>query len=155
MDFPSLLKALDQQIWGTIPPMEDYVSRLRAHHLKATPQRSAIAEALDTHGHLNIDDLYDILKKRFISLSLATIYKNINIMIENAFVSEVKLPEQKSVYELTKEDHAHLYCKKCHKVVDIAISLNEIMQIAEKSSAFTLESASLVLTGVCKECAHH
>ena len=134
--------------------MENYVNKLREHHLKATPQRAAIAEALDIHGHLSVDDLYELLKRKFHSLSLATIYKNINIMMENSFVSEVKLPEQKSVYELTKESHAHLQCKNCHTIMDIQLDLDEVMAEASRLSTFQIESANLVLTGLCEQCQH-
>ena len=132
--------------------MENYIEQLRAHHLKATPQRIAIAHALHQYGHLSVEQLYALLREKFSSLSLATIYKNINIMMENAFVSEVKLPAQKSVYELTKESHAHLQCRECHQVWDIHLELDEIIQNASKSSTFTIESANLVLSGVCEEC---
>lgn len=132
--------------------MENYIDQLRAFHLKATPQRIAIAEALDTFGHLSVEQLYDLLKKKFHSLSLATIYKNINIMMENAFVSEVKLPEQKSVYELTKEAHAHLQCRECHQVWDIRLDLDDVVKEASKNSTFAIESANLVLTGLCEQC---
>lgn len=132
--------------------MENYIDQLRAYHLKATPQRIAIAEALDTFGHLSVEQLYELLKKKFHSLSLATIYKNINIMMENAFVSEVKLPEQKSVYELTKESHAHLQCKECHQVWDIHIDLDDVIKEAADASTFEIHSASLVLSGICDQC---
>ena len=135
--------------------MENYIDQLRAYHLKATPQRIAIAEALDTFGHLSVEQLYELLKKKFHSLSLATIYKNINIMMENAFVSEVKLPEQKSVYELTKEAHAHLQCKECHQVWDIHIELDDVIKEVANITAFEIESANLVLSGVCEQCKEH
>ena len=132
--------------------MEQYAAQLRAHHLKATPQRAAIAEALDTYGHLSVDDLYKLLQKNFTSLSLATIYKNINIMIQNAFLSEVKLPGQKSVYELTKEAHAHLQCTNCGTVEDIKLDLDCIFTQADLKTDFTIESSTLILSGICKNC---
>ena len=132
--------------------MENYVNKLREHHLKATPQRAAIAHALDTHGHLSVEQLYELLKKQFISLSLATIYKNINIMMQNTFVSEVKLPEQKSVYELTKEKHSHFVCVQCHNVYDIAIDLDEITKQAQQKSNFLIETSHVVFSGVCEQC---
>ena len=132
--------------------MENYIDQLRAYHLKATPQRIAITEALDEYGHLSVEQLYGLLKQKFNSLSLATIYKNINIMMQNAFVSEVKLPEQKSVYELTKASHAHLQCKECHQIEDIHLDLSSIIEMAANNSTFKIESANLVLSGICQEC---
>jgi len=63
--------------------MNDFTNILREHHLKATPQRLAILENIFLYGHINIDKLYDKVKQKFHSISLATIYKNINAMSEN------------------------------------------------------------------------
>jgi len=132
--------------------MENYVYKLREYNLKATPQRAAIAEALDVYGHLNIEQLYEHLKKKFSSLSLATIYKNLHIMMDNAFVCEVKLPEKKSVYELTKEAHSHLLCKNCNAVVDVNIDIENILHQAKQKSNFKIESTSIVFAGLCENC---
>ncbi len=136
------------------PDMEtyNYIEKLREHRLKATPQRTAIAEALDTYGHLSVEELYELLKRRFHSLSLATIYKNINIMKENEFVAEVKLPEQKSVFELKKEAHSHLQCRSCNRVWDLMLDLDDIIAQASKKSAFAIEEANLVFSGLCDRC---
>ena len=132
--------------------MEKYANELRAHHLKATPQRAAIAEALDTYGHLSVEELYELLKQKFHSLSLATIYKNIHIMLENAFVSEVKLPRKKSVYELTKQAHAHMQCTNCDKVEDIALDMECVVSQIPKN-LFHVQSTNLVVSGLCGDCA--
>ena len=77
---------------------------LKDYDLKVTPQRVAIVEELYTNGHMNIDEIYKKLIQRFPSVSLATIYKNINSMVERVFLSEVKIPNEKSVYELIKTE---------------------------------------------------
>jgi len=132
--------------------MENYTDMLRAHNLKATPQRLEIANVLHTQGHVNIEHLYEIMLKKFSSISLATIYKNINIMVENAFIQEVKIPNAKSVYELTKEAHSHLSCVKCNKVEDITLDLTAPIQTAANDTGFKINKAGLVLSGLCKEC---
>ncbi|QOP40698.1 Fur family transcriptional regulator [Sulfurimonas marina] len=132
--------------------MENYTELLRAHNLKATPQRIEIANALMLNGHLTIEKLYDILLKKFNSISLATIYKNINIMIENAFIQEVKLPNAKSVYELTKEAHSHLVCEKCGEVEDIHLDLSPIHEFDLSHINFQVNKVDMVLSGLCKNC---
>lgn len=132
--------------------MKDYASILRAHHLKVTPQRLAISEALYSAGHMSIEELYTVMIRNFSSISLATIYKNVNIMMKNSFIQEVKLPQSKSVYELTKAEHAHLLCKKCNVIEDIDLNLQEIIDDSMKKSGFDIQKADLVLTGFCKNC---
>jgi len=132
--------------------MNNFTDILRAHHLKATPQRLAIANTLYSRGHVNIEDLYETMLKKFSSISLATIYKNINIMIENAFIQEVKIPNAKSVYELTKEAHSHLVCDNCGQVEDITLDLNAVSELASHSTDFKINKADLVFSGLCKNC---
>lgn len=132
--------------------MENYTELLRAHHLKATPQRIEIASALKANGHLTIEKLYDILLQKFSSISLATIYKNVNLMIENAFIQEVKIPNAKSVYELTKEAHSHLVCEKCGSIADIVLDLSPIKELDLKETHFKINKADLVLSGLCENC---
>lgn len=132
--------------------MNNYTEILRNHNLKATPQRLAIANILCAQGHISIDELYERMIQKFNSISLATIYKNINIMLENAFIQEVKLPNLKSVYELSKETHSHVICQKCSKVIDITLNLDAIMDSVSSVENFEIKKADLILSGVCKSC---
>jgi len=132
--------------------MNNYTEILRAHHLKATPQRLEITAALDFHGHLNVDTLYNMMLKKFDSISLATIYKNINLMLESAFIQEVKIPDAKSVYELTKAIHSHAVCSECGHIEDLSVDLSSIKEYASEITHFQIDNASLVFSGLCKSC---
>ncbi len=132
--------------------MKNYTNMLRAHHLKATPQRLEIAKTLGCNGHMTVEKLYEAMLQKFNSISLATIYKNINLMIENAFIQEVKIPNEKSVYELSKETHSHIVCTKCNDIHDIILDLSQTTQIASQTSDFKIDKADLVLSGLCQKC---
>ncbi|NCO02273.1 MAG: transcriptional repressor [Epsilonproteobacteria bacterium] len=132
--------------------MNNYINALREHNLKATPQRLAIADILHTKGHIAIEPLYEVMLKKFSSISLATIYKNINLMVANSFIQEVKIPHAKSLYELTKDAHSHLLCQKCGEVTDITVDLNSVISSASQKSQFKIEKLDLVLSGLCKNC---
>ncbi|WP_297443564.1 Fur family transcriptional regulator [Sulfurimonas sp.] len=132
--------------------MNNYTNLLREHHLKATPQRLEIANALAKYGHMNIDKLYAIMLQKFSSISLATIYKNINLMVENAFIQEVKIPSEKSVYELSKASHSHLVCSNCGEIEDIHLDLSPVSNAAAQSSHFQINKVDLVLSGICQKC---
>ncbi|MEA3331556.1 MAG: Fur family transcriptional regulator [Campylobacterota bacterium] len=132
--------------------MINYTNILREHNLKATPQRLAIADALHNHGHINIESLYGMMIKKFSSISQATIYKNINLMLENAFIQEVKIPHAKSVYELTKSSHSHLVCGKCGEVEDVTLDLDDVIHNASDIANFKIDKADLVLSGICSKC---
>jgi len=132
--------------------MNDYTNILREHNLKATPQRLAIMDIIDHYGHINIDSLYEEVKKRFSSISLATIYKNINSMIENFLLAEVKLPNRKSVYEIIKHEHSHLLCKSCGEVMDINVDTSKMVNEITSKYDFDINGSEVVLFGVCPSC---
>ncbi len=132
--------------------MNNYTTILREHNLKATPQRLALLEIIFLHGHINVDRLYEDVKKKFNSISLATIYKNINAMTKNMILFEVKLPNEKSVYEIVKEKHSHLLCTKCGEVQDIEIDTKNIVSDISSKYTFNIEQSDLVFSGYCKNC---
>ena len=132
--------------------MNNYTEILRQHNLKATPQRLEMTNALYTYGHINIEKLYETMLKKFNSISLATIYKNINLMLEASFIQEIKIPNNKSVYELTKETHSHIVCDTCGEIIDIDLDLNSVMSSAAQNSGYRLEKSNLILSGTCKNC---
>jgi Fur family peroxide stress response transcriptional regulator len=132
--------------------MENYTDMLRTHNLKATPQRLAILDVIYYYGHINIDKLYEEIKDKFSSISLATIYKNINAMKDSLLLAEVKLPDEKSVYEIVKDEHAHLKCNSCGAVVDINIDTSSILNGIEKDHDFQITQKDIVISGVCSKC---
>jgi Fur family transcriptional regulator, peroxide stress response regulator len=132
--------------------MTNYTNLLKEYDLKVTPQRVAIVEELYKNGHMNIDDLYKKLLSKFPSISLATIYKNINAMIEKVFLSEVKIPNTKSVYELVKTEHAHLVCSCCGAIEDIKLDPTSILNEVSTLSSFKIDSTNIVLSGICPKC---
>lgn len=132
--------------------MINYTNLLREHNLKATPQRLAITNILHFNGHVSIEFLYENMLKKFDSISLATIYKNVNLMLDKSFVQEVKIPNSKSIFELTKDEHSHLVCQNCGSVEDIAIDLNSILNTTKKITHFEINSANIVFNGKCKQC---
>ncbi len=132
--------------------MNNYTEILRQHNLKATPQRLEITNALYTNGHISIEKLYGVMLKKFNSISLATIYKNINLMLEASFIQEVKIPNEKSVYELTKETHSHIICDSCGEIMDIELNLDSVISNAAQSSNYNIKKSALILSGTCKNC---
>lgn len=130
----------------------NYVDLLKRYNLKVTPQRVAIVQELNDFGHLNIDQLYNKMVNKFPTISLATIYKNMNAMIEKLFIQEVKIPNEKSVYELSKEQHAHVVCEKCKKIEDVVLNTTALMSEAQSKSHFQINSSAFVFSGICSEC---
>ena len=130
----------------------NYETLLREHSLKVTPQRLGILSIMHANGHINVEDLFAHIRKRFASISLATLYKNINAMLENKLISEVKIPHMKAKYEISKAPHIHMLCKSCHEFIDLELDLNDLVTTASLKSHYRVEDTNVILSGLCERC---
>jgi len=130
----------------------NYEILLKNNNLKVTPQRLGILHLMHEAGHISIEDLFTSIKKQFSSISLATLYKNINAMLETSLIKEVKAPEVKARYEITKAPHAHLVCNKCGEFKDIMFDVNHISQSIAADNGYILNDTSLIISGICPNC---
>ncbi|MEY3089956.1 MAG: hypothetical protein RL113_272 [Pseudomonadota bacterium] len=135
--------------------MIDYAQFLQVNGLKATFQRITILKTVEQHGHISIDEIYADVIKLHPSLSLATVYKNIILMVENGVLIEVPISGQKSKYELLKEEHIHLVCTQCGEVEDSPNQgkVNTLFNTLATQEHFILNKQQINLYGICKHCA--
>jgi len=134
--------------------MTDYATLLKEYELKATFQRMNILENIDHYGHMTIDDIYAKVIKKHPSLSLATVYKNIILMVEKGVLVEVPITGQKVKFELLKEDHIHLVCTQCGEVEDKPhnTAADDLFNTMTKDENFSLSKQQINLYGVCSHC---
>lgn len=134
--------------------MTDYTIVLKDSGLKATFQRMNILESIEHEGHMSIDAIYDNVVKIHPSLSLATVYKNIILMVEKGVLVEVPITGQKAKYELLKEDHIHLVCTECGEVEDKAhnAKADALFSSMTENANFALGKQQINLYGVCRNC---
>lgn len=134
--------------------MTDYATLLKESGLKATFQRMNILESIEAYGHMTIDDIYEKVIKTHPSLSLATVYKNIILMVENGVLVEVPITGEKAKYELAKADHIHLVCTECGEVEDKPHhrGADALFTAMTEEENFTLSKQQINLYGVCEKC---
>jgi len=134
--------------------MTDYAVLLKESGLKATFQRMNILDVINKHGHMSVDGIYAEVIKVHPSLSLATIYKNIILMMEKGVLVEVPIVGRKPKYELAKTDHMHLICTECGEVEDKTCleKTDEIFHKLTQEEHFRLNKRQVNLYGVCEKC---
>jgi len=129
-----------------------HVSMLKEHNFKATPQRLCVLEILEKCGHATLDDIEKLTKEKFPTLSLSTIYRNINEMVKNNIVSEIKLSNKKEHFEILKDKHAHLVCKVCGTIEDFKIPTDALIEKVEYLSGAKVIKDTLSFEIICKDC---
>ena len=132
--------------------MIDFKIILQEKNLKATHQRLAILETMNNLKHVSIENLYDLLLATYPTLSKATIYRNVKELIAIGIITEIKIPDMPTNYEITKMPHIHLVCKICNKIEDRIVDTKCFVDEATKDIGFKIERSNITLVGVCSEC---
>ena len=135
--------------------MSSYLNLLRSCELKATPQRLCILEVLDKHEHPDIDKLYSDIKAKNPTISLATVYKNLNVLLDKGVVVEINTPNQKPKFDIYEIPHMHLVCECCGNIQDIGMEDDLILktkEIFEKKANNLINKFNIIATVSDCEC---
>ena len=79
--------------------METIKQTLKQKGLKSTAQRVMLLKSIEEAGHIDIDGLYQKMAELVPSISLNTIYQNLEKLAKEGLISKVALNSQKNVYE--------------------------------------------------------
>jgi Fur family peroxide stress response transcriptional regulator len=97
----------------------DFLSILKDRGLKATPQRVAVLKELGKKTHPTMDEMYSGIREDNPTISLATVYKNVNLLREQGIVIEINVPNGKMRYDYLARPHIHIVCKSCGCIEDL------------------------------------
>lgn len=126
----------------------------RQQKFRQSKQRERILELLrQTDMHPSADWLYEQLKKEFPKLSLGTIYRNMNILIEQGMVQKIHFGSTFDRFEANPNPHYHLICEKCGKIEDFIMPIyEEINQKAGAQTEFHINHHRIEFYGICSDC---
>ncbi len=132
---------------------------LRTKKIKVTPQRMAVYAILkDTKEHPNVEMIYQKLKPSYPAMSLATVYKTVDVLKNVDLVQELNVGEGGLRYDALTEPHAHTYCETCSRVDDLDIIPPEMIeneslfQKLQEDNGFEVSKAQLYFYGTCSHC---
>ena len=136
-------------------PEDQVLKSLRAWGKRITPQRSLLLDVIRrSSGHLDASQIYLLARQKDPRISLSTVYRNLNLLKEMGLISRLHLDEEHHHYEIREaEEHYHLICSSCGKVIEFDSSLVEQLaaDLSEEKD-FVIERVRVDLTGICREC---
>jgi Fur family peroxide stress response transcriptional regulator len=130
------------------------IKTLREKGFKATPQRIAICRfALHSRDHPTAQRIYNEVKKVHPTVSLATVYKTLQILTEHGLMQELDFPEGQARFDSYVEPHVNLVCLRCGNIQDLddPAAREMVAKVAAKAE-FTRTGQRLDIYGVCKLC---
>lgn len=134
--------------------MFDLIKFLKEKGYKVTPQRIAVYNILkNTKEHPSVDMLYSRLQPEYPTMSLATVYKSLEVFKELGLVQELNVGEDKFRYDSNVKQHPHIACIACGKVEDVDDEmLFDLKEQVEKKTNYKLVNQQLYFFGYCPGC---
>jgi Fur family peroxide stress response transcriptional regulator len=130
----------------------------RAHGLSVTHQRLAIFEALaSSREHPSAEQLHKTVQRRIPTLSLATVYKNLEALKAIGAVADVNPLHAEGRYEAALPGtgagtpHHHLVCVSCQKVRDLHDHELDRLHVRD-AQGFEVRAVRVQAEGLCPDC---
>ncbi len=123
--------------------------------MRMTSQRKAILETMShLRTHPTADELYAILKPKMPKISLATVYRNLEVLASQGFVKKLSLGgSAQKRFDGNPEPHWHVHCVKCGRIGDVEVKkdFNPIQDIT-MASGFDVQNFQIEFWGICPDC---
>ena len=115
--------------------------------------RDRILEYLrSTKAHPSAETIYNALKPTMPTLSLKTVYTNLNFFEEYGQAIRVANVNGVERYDANCEDHVHFVCDECGTVIDIMDADIKKAKKACQVGQAKIKSIQIVLHGTCESC---
>ena len=121
---------------------------------RMTDQRKIILEELvRMRSHPTADELYAVVRRRLPSISLGTVYRNLEVMSEAGLIQKLEHAGSKKRYDGCTERHYHARCVSCGTVHDIeADTTLDLDRLSEAVPGFAVTDHRVELIGTCSRC---
>ena len=122
---------------------------------RTSKQREAILSLLSKKNyHPTAYEIYDIVRKDFPRMSIATVYRNVDQLSQMAKIRKLEATNAPAKYDGNMEKHYHITCERCGAVDDVWLDSNidKKFDISEFIPEHNLTGFKLEFYGICANC---
>ena len=120
---------------------------------RVTKQRKAIFAALqgDT-SHPTAEEIYLRVKQELPHISLATVYRNLKLMVREGLLVEIPTPSGPTRYDPQTREHYHFLCDHCERVYDVQIPVQTRLNWELARQGYYVRAHEMIFYGLCPSC---
>ncbi len=134
-----------------------FLSFLRAGGKRVTAERLAVFdEIFSRHGHPDADGIYRSLLARAVPIGRATVYRNLELLVDCGLVRKYRLGRRRFLYEHIHpgQQHDHLVCRDCGQVTEfVSPGIRALQREICRAHGFVPDDHTLQISGLCDVCA--
>ncbi|MEW6051898.1 MAG: transcriptional repressor [Candidatus Zixiibacteriota bacterium] len=127
--------------------MKDAISILRLYDIQPTPQRIAVVECvLYTKAHPTADDVLISARRKCPTVSRATVYNTLNLLVEKGLIGMQTLKEGAVVFDPNVQKHHHFIDEDTGDIYDIPWDQLEVKE-KKKLKDFEVLEFQVIMRG--------
>jgi Fur family ferric uptake transcriptional regulator len=138
---------------------ELFYAYLRQNGLKKTYQKDLILETfLNTEGHLSVEDIYSLVKKKDRKVGVVTVFRTLKSLTACGIAREIALGDGLTRFEHSYHHphHHHIVCTECHKAIEfVSPELERIQKEIIQKYHFQSINHRFQTYGICEDCREH
>ncbi len=120
--------------------------------MRYSKQRDLVMQKVEQLcDHPTAEEIYEHAVKECPGLSLGTVYRNLNSLVESGLVRRVSIPGKADRFDHTLPWHSHMYCTVCGSVTDADVDAKRVMKLV-KNQKGVVQDCAVVLIGICEGC---
>lgn len=138
----------------TVNRINQFMQQCRSVGLSVTPQRLSIFKCMmNDESHPNPDSIYKRIKEENPTISFATVYKTLETFEKHGIIKLVTALHNTVRYDPITEQHHHIVCINCKKVIDlIDEDLNQLQIPESVINGNQFLDYSIQFNVICKDC---
>ncbi len=126
---------------------------LEGHGQRLTRQRQAVYDYLrKVHHHPTAEEVYLAVKPRMPRVSLATVYKALELLVGCRLASKFTYGNAASRYDIRTDVHSHARCLRCGRVKDLDATPDPRWVARIRMPGFHVMDFRFELLGQCAVC---
>ena len=122
--------------------------------LKYSRQRESIkANLMSRHDHPTADALYASIREEFPNISLGTVYRNLNLLVETGEILKLTCGNGPGSLRWNANTSLSFVCRECGQIYDIDLDEMTGLNASVQSKApGKIDSHSILFYGHCYQC---
>lgn len=107
----------------------------------------------NTTIHPTASWIYDQLKREFPDLSMGTVYRNLNILVEQGLIRKIDFGSTFDRYDANSAPHYHFICERCGSITDLSMPIDTTLnEKVESTTRFKTKRHRIEFYGLCDKC---